>query len=47
MGYEKIRLETAPAYQKRASTLYKRLGFYEIPKYEASHPDDISMEMIL
>jgi putative acetyltransferase len=47
MGYEKIRLETAPAYQKRASVLYKRLGFYEIPKYGITHPDDIAMEMIL
>lgn len=47
MGYEKARLETAPAHQKRASVLYKRLGFYEIPKYQISHPDDIAMEMIL
>jgi len=47
MGYKKIRLETAPAYQKRASVLYKRLGFYEIPKYQPAHPDDIALEMIL
>ena len=47
LGYEKIRLETAPVHLKRASVLYKRLGFYEIPKYETTHPDDVAMEMIL
>ena len=47
MGYERIRLETAPVHQKRASVLYKRLGFYEIPTYETTHPDDVAMELIL
>ena len=47
MGYEKIRLETAPVHQLRAHALYKRLGFYEIPRYQTTHPDDIAMEMLL
>ena len=47
LGYEKIRLETAPVHQTRAFALYKRLGFYEIPTYETTHPDDVAMEMIL
>ena len=47
LGYEKIRLETAPVHQKRAFALYKRLGFYEIPKYGTTHPNDVAMEMVL
>jgi len=47
MSYEKIRLETAPVHLKRATTLYYRLGFYEIPRYHSTHPNDIAMEMIL
>ena len=47
LGYEKIRLETAPVHQKRALVLYKRLGFFEIPKYRSTHPNDIAMEMVL
>ena len=47
MGYEKIRLETAPVYLKRATAFYRRLGFYEIPPYEPIHPNDIAMELIL
>lgn len=47
MKYEKIRLETAPVHLKRATALYKRLGFYEIPRYQSTHPNDIAMEMIL
>ena len=47
MGYEKIRLETAPVFLKRATAFYRRLGFYEIPPYEPIHPNDIAMEMIL
>jgi putative acetyltransferase len=47
MGYEKIRLETAPVHLKRATALYKRIGFYEIPTYETTHPNDIAMELIL
>jgi len=47
LGYVKIRLETAPVHQQRAYELYKRLGFYEIPKYHTTHEDDIAMEMSL
>jgi putative acetyltransferase len=47
LGYKKIRLETAPVHMKRAFVLYKSLGFYEIPKYESDHPDDVAMEMVL
>jgi len=47
MGYEKIRLETAPVHLKRATTLYKSLGFYEIPKFESTHPNDIALELAL
>jgi len=47
MKYEKIRLETAPVHLKRATALYKRLGFYEIPRYKSTHPNDIAMELIL
>ena len=47
MRYEKIRLETAPVHLKRATALYRRLGFYEIPRYESTHPNDIALEMIL
>lgn len=46
-GYEKIRLETAPVHMKRAFVFYKRLGFYEIPTYETTHPNDVAMELIL
>jgi putative acetyltransferase len=45
-GYQRIRLETDPDYQSRALNLYKRLGFYEIPRYSDSE-DDVAMEMIL
>jgi len=47
LGYRKIRLETAPVHQIRAYALYKRLGFYEIPRYDTTHEDDIAMEMML
>lgn len=47
MGYEKIRLETAPVHLKRATALYRRIGFYEIPTYETTHPNDIAMELVL
>ena len=47
MRYEKIRLETAPVHLKRATALYHRLGFYEIPSYESTHPNDIALELIL
>lgn len=46
-GYERIRLETDPIYQKRAVEFYKRLGFYEIPIPNATDDEDILMEMPL
>jgi putative acetyltransferase len=45
-GYSRIRLETDREYQNRAFDFYKRLGFYEIPRY-SNNEDDIAMEMIL
>jgi putative acetyltransferase len=45
-GYTKVRLQTSPAYQKRAYVFYRQLGFYEIPRY-GGDPDDIGMELIL
>lgn len=44
--YGRVRLETDRASQSRAYTLYKRLGFYEIPRY-SDNEDDAAMEMIL
>lgn len=46
-GYERIRLETDPAYQKRAIEFYKKLGFYESPIPDAVDNEDILMEMVL
>jgi putative acetyltransferase len=45
-GYTRLRLETSPAYQPRAFAFYRRLGFYEIPRY-GDDPDDVGMEMVL
>ena len=45
-GYQKIRLETDRDSQSRAYDLYKRLGFYEIPRY-TDHQDEVAMEMAL
>ena len=45
-GYQRMRLETDQEYQDRAFNFYKRLGFYEIPRY-SDNEDDIAMEMIL
>jgi putative acetyltransferase len=45
-GYSRIRLETDREVQNRAFDFYKRLGFYEIPRY-SDNEDDIAMEMIL
>jgi putative acetyltransferase len=45
-GYSRIRLETDQAAQSRAYGLYKRLGFYEIPRY-SDNEDDVAMEMVL
>jgi ribosomal protein S18 acetylase RimI-like enzyme len=45
-GYCCIRLETDRGAQSRAYELYKRLGFYEIPRY-SDNDDDVAMEMTL
>jgi putative acetyltransferase len=45
-GYRCIRLETDRAAQSRAYELYKRLGFYEIPRY-SDNEADVAMEMLL
>lgn len=45
-GYRRIRLETDRGAQSRAYELYRRLGFYEIPRY-SDNQDDVAMEMIL
>lgn len=45
-GYRLIRLETDRDDQSRAYNLYKRLGFYEIPRY-SDNADDAAMEMTL
>jgi putative acetyltransferase len=45
-GYRLIRLETDRDNQSRAYNLYKRLGFYEIPRY-SDNEDDAAMEMTL
>ena len=44
-GYHRMRLETDQIAQSRAFEFYKRLGFYEIPRYSDS--EDIAMEMTL
>src|SRR6266540_743477 len=45
-GYQWVRLETDRDSQSRAFDLYKRLGFYEIPRY-SNHQDETAMEMML
>lgn len=45
-GYRRIRLETDPIAQSRALEFYRRIGFYEIPRYGEQN-DDVCMEMIL
>lgn len=45
-GYQRIRLETDRDGQSRAYNLYRRLGFYEIPRY-SDNEDDVAMEMTL
>lgn len=46
MGYQTIRLETDRVVQTRAVNFYKKLGFYEIPRF-GDDPDDMEMEMAL
>jgi putative acetyltransferase len=45
-GYQRIRLETDPVSQIRALDFYRRIGFYEIPRY-TDRTDDIAMELPL
>ena len=45
-GYTRVRLETDATRQSQAVRFYKRLGFYEIPRY-GDDPDDIAFEFIL
>jgi ribosomal protein S18 acetylase RimI-like enzyme len=45
-GYKIMRLETDRVVQSRAVEFYKRLGFYEIPRF-GDDPDDMGMELIL
>ena len=45
-GYTTVRLETSATYQKNAILFYKRLGFYEIPRF-GDDPDDVAFEMPL
>ena len=45
-GYQRVRLETDRDSQSRAFELYKRLGFYEIPRY-SQHQDETALEMVL
>ncbi len=45
-GYSRMRLETDREAQSRAFAFYKRLGFYEIPRY-SDNEDDVAMEMVL
>lgn len=45
-GYTRVRLCTSPKYQQRAYLFYKKMGFYEIPRYN-DDPDDVSMELDL
>jgi hypothetical protein len=41
-----MRLETDQSAQRRAFELYKRIGFYEIPRY-SDNEDDVAMEIVL
>ena len=44
--YRRMRLETDRGHQNRAFDFYKRLGFYEVPRY-SDNKDDIAMEIVL
>ncbi len=45
-GYRRIRLQTDALYQARALDFYRRIGFYEIPRY-TDRTDEVAMEMLL
>jgi putative acetyltransferase len=46
-GYQWMRLETDARIQTRAVEFYRKLGFYEIPRYEGDDPEDMAMEIRL
>lgn len=46
MGCTLVRLETSASYQHRAYAFYKRLGFYDIPRF-GDDPDDVALELRL
>ena len=45
-NYQRMRLETDQGHQNRAFEFYKRLGFYEIPRY-SDNEDDVAMEILI
>ena len=45
-NYQRMRLETDRGHQNRAFDFYRRLGFYEIPRY-SENEEDVAMEIIL
>ena len=46
-GYRWMRLQTDARIQTRAVEFYRKLGFYEIPRYEGDDPEDMAMEIRL
>ena len=44
-GYQALRLETSRQ-QARAYAFYRRLGFYDIPRF-GDDPDDVALELLL
>ena len=45
-GYKRVRLETDAVAQSQALNFYKRLGFYEIPRY-SQNDDETALELVL
>ena len=45
-NYQRMRLETDRGHQNRAFDFYRRLGFYEIPRY-SNNEEDVAMEIVL
>jgi|ERR1041384_4343138 putative acetyltransferase len=45
-NYQRMRLETDRDHQNRAFDFYRRLGFYEIPRY-SNNEEDVAMEIVL
>lgn len=45
--YKLMRLQTDNVVQTRAIVFYRKLGFYEIPRYEGDDPEDLAMELAL